>query len=127
MQLKEEYSKIFIGSDLDSVTLRQEVRTPDRRALPNFGPHGHREADFVLAAHGRGVSSASSLPLIPESACLQETSDNDKDNNSFFPLRCPQCGEEMGANGRSYAEKSLSLGCWNGQLVRILERCVSNH
>jgi hypothetical protein len=68
--MKEEYPKILTGSDLGLVTLRPEVRTSGRRALPNFEPYRHREADFGKSALKRDLprpiaAAYSGISLLP--------------------------------------------------------------
>ena len=123
MQSKEEYPKVLAASDLCLVTLRSEVKTPvvpskilsimaaGRPVLASLPLTG--DASRLIAAAEAGLS------LPPESPEMMA--------EAILKLRHnPALLKEMGAKGRSYAEKHLSLETCVGHLEHLFEEAITD-
>jgi len=123
MQPKEEYPKILAASDLCLVTLRKEVQTPvvpskilsimaaGRPVLASLPLEG--DAPRLIAEAQCGVCLAPESPELLADAILNLMQDS--------RLRA-----EMGAKGRHYAVKHLSLEACALQLERLFESTIAS-
>jgi glycosyltransferase involved in cell wall biosynthesis len=121
MQPKEEYPKVLAASDLCLVTLRKEVKTPvvpskilsimaaGRPVLASLSLEG--DAPRLLAEARSGICLAPENPQGLAEAILKFSQN-------------PRLGEQMGANGRRYAVRHLSLEACLEQLEQLFEETI---
>ncbi len=124
MQPKEEYLKILAASDLCLVTLRKEVKTPvvpskilsimaaGRPVLASLPLGG--DAPKLITRAGCGISLPPDNPGLMANAILQLYQDSELRN-------------KMGANGRRYAVKHLSLHAWVPRLENIFANIIERY
>ena len=106
MQPKDKYPEVLLASDLCLATLRQEVKTP---VVPSK----------ILSIMAAGRPVLASLPLdgdaprlIAEAQCGSAIPPSDPDAMAQAIRQLadrPECRERLGASGRLYAERHLSL------------------
>jgi glycosyltransferase involved in cell wall biosynthesis len=123
MQPREEYPNVLAASDLCLVTLRKEVMTPvvpskilsimaaGRPVLASLPLEG--DAPRLIAAAQAGICVVPESPERLVEAILKLYQDS-----SML--------DEMGARGRNYAVKNLSLEACVKQLEELFERTIAN-
>lgn len=119
MQPREKYPAVLHASDIGLVTLHAEVRTP---VVPS--------KILSIMAAGRPVVAAMNLDgdgprLITESRCGLCVPPEDPQALAQAVLKLyhdPSLRQELGRNGRRYAEEHLSLEACGGQYEELLQR-----
>jgi glycosyltransferase involved in cell wall biosynthesis len=119
MQPREKYPAVLHASDIGLVTLHAEVRTP---VVPS--------KILSIMAAGRPVVAAMNLDgdgprLIAEARCGLCVPPEDPRALAQAVLKLyhdPSLREELGRNGRRYAEEHLSLEACSGRYEELLQR-----